>query len=193
MRNPLFCLALLAMASGPAAAAAPTYDHLELTWLDAHLGPLSGDGFGLRWSKAVHPHVSLRFDVQRTEGQDAAFTLFGKHGLYELTLAANLTLGASTDLVLDVGVARESMEAIVLGVPSKDDGNGLTAGLGLRHAFGERVEIEAMGRYRNIVGDARTATDVRALLRLTEAWRLVLGHHADDDIDVLRLGVRWDL
>ena len=181
-------LIFLVVFSASVGAQALSYDYLQASYgtasIDDPVLNIDGDGFAISGSFAFSNDFYVSAEYQ-TIGMDFGVDL----NVLEAAFGYHTSLSENLDFTAQLGFLNAEVEASGFG--SVDD-DGLLAGIGLRAAVTDRVELYGGLDYIDFDSDGETRFNAGFLFGITDT--ITAGAKASiwDDIDVYQLNVRFD-
>ena len=187
MIRSVLLIALFAF-SATAGAQGIGYNYLQGSYgtasIDDPLVNVDGDGFGISGSFAFSDNFHASAEYQ-TLGMDFGVDL----NVLEAAIGYHTSLSEDLDFTAQLGYLNAEVE--VPGLVSADE-DGLLAGIGLRAALTDRVELYGGIDYIDFDTDSETRFNAGFLFGITDT--ITAGAKASiwEDIDIYKLNVRFD-
>jgi len=181
-------LITLVVFSATAGAQGLGYNYLQASYgtasIDDPVIDVDGDGFGILGSFAFSDNFHVSAEYQ-TVGMDFGVDL----NVLEAAFGYHTSLSENLDFTAQLGYLNAEVEAPGLGSADED---GILAGIGLRAAVSERVELYGGLDYIDFDTDGETRYNAGFLFGLTDS--ITVGAKASiwEDIDVYQLNFRFD-
>ena len=187
MIRSVLLIALFAF-SATAGAQGIGYNYLQASYgtanIDDSVIDVDGDGFGISGSFAFSDNFHVSAEYQ-TLGMDFGVDL----NVLEAAVGYHTSLSENLDFTAQLGFLNAEIEASGLGSVEDD---GLLAGIGLRAAMTDRVELYGGLDYIDFDSEGETRFNAGFLFGITDT--ITAGAEASiwEDINVYQLNVRFD-
>ena len=180
-------IVLLAAFSASVSAQGVNYNYIQGSYgrvdLDDSVIDVDGDGFGISGSFAVNENFHV-FGEYQTADMDFGIDL----NLMELGAGYHTDISPNLDFYANLGYI--NVEADGGGAGSTDE-DGFSAGLGLRGAVSDAVELFGGLDYIDFDNsDSETRANAGFVLSLTETWGVGLKASFWDDVNIYQLNAR---
>ena len=188
MKKLLTIALLLTMTSAFADNKGPSWNFLELSYLDVDVDDtdFSPSGFGIGGSALITDEVFLFASYA-----DASETVFGEDIDISTTILGvgyRFEVNDTSDFALGLGYA--DAEACLGSFGCADD-NGYAAIAIFATRIADNVELSFGAEYVDIADESSTGTSITASYYFTDGFSLGLGWGTDDDVDTLSLNAKF--
>lgn len=187
MIRSVLLIALFAF-SATAGAQGIGYNYLQASYgtasIDDSVIDVDGDGFGISGSYGFSDNFHVSAEYQ-TLGMDFGVDL----NVLEAAFGYHTSLSENLDFTAQLGFLNAEVDA---GVGGSFEDDGLLAGIGLRAAMTDRVELYGGLDYIDFDSEGETRFNAGFLFGITDT--ITAGAEASiwEDIDVYQLNVRFD-